>query len=201
MTSSPIRLDRHAPACPTPVRVHTAHALIVLLRVLLALSLAGLAGTVSAAEPPAPAPLQAPAAFFIAPYPQSGGTQRSLAGYRGKILVVNFWASWCGPCVREMPALSGLSRQYAARGVRFVGIGVDSDANIAAFLKKVAVDYPVHIAGADGAALARAMGDTPGALPYTVLIDDQGRIRWTKLGGVDMKQLSSLLDSLDPAAR
>ncbi|MGI4985665.1 MAG: TlpA family protein disulfide reductase [Janthinobacterium lividum] len=173
----------------------------------LGLSLAGLAYAAPAAaaeealQSAAQAPMHAPAALFDTPYPQSGGAQRSLAGYRGKTLVVNFWASWCGPCVREMPALSALSRQYAARGVRFVGIGVDSDANIAAFLKKVAVDYPVHVAGAGGAALAREMGDTVGGLPYTVLIDATGRIRWTKLGGVDMKQLSSVIDSVDPASR
>ncbi|MCY0388899.1 TlpA disulfide reductase family protein [Robbsia sp. Bb-Pol-6] len=166
---------------------------------MLALSLAGLAriAPAGAAETPA----LAPAGFFDAPYPQSGGASRSLAGYRGKVVVVNFWASWCGPCVREMPALSALSRQYAARGVRFVGIGVDSDANIAAFLRKVTVAYPVHVAGAGGADLAREMGDTVGGLPYTVLIDATGRIRWTKLGGVDMKQLSAALDDLHPAAR
>src|SRR5215469_3917553 len=73
------------------------------------------------------------------------GKPQSLAIYKGRPIVVNFWASWCGPCVEEMPELSALQREYAKKGIQFVGVGVDSAANIKTFLKKVPVDYPIYI--------------------------------------------------------
>lgn len=154
-----------------------------------------------AAEPSnaSPAP-QSAAALFDARYPDASGQTEALAKYRGKPVVVNFWASWCGPCVREMPALSELHEKYRPLGVPFIGIGVDNAANIAAFLKRVPVHYPIYVAGGGGADLARNLGNPVGGLPYTVLINAQGQIAWSKLGTLDAAQLAQAIDRL-PAKR
>jgi thiol-disulfide isomerase/thioredoxin len=112
------------------------------------------------------------------------------------VIVVNFWASWCGPCVEEMPELSALQREYAKKGVQFVGLGVDSTQNVKTFLQKVKVDYPVYVTGFGGADLAREFGNNAGALPFTVVIDAKGQIRSTKLGQIKPDELKQTLDSL-----
>ncbi|MEM5438476.1 TlpA disulfide reductase family protein [Paraburkholderia diazotrophica] len=124
------------------------------------------------------------------------GKPQSLAGFKGRPVVVNFWASWCGPCVEEMPSLSQLHKEYAKKGIEFVGLGVDSDKNVKAFLQKVPVDYPVFVAGFGGADLARSFGNNAGGLPYTVVIDAKGVVRSTKLGQVKPDELKRTLDAL-----
>jgi thiol-disulfide isomerase/thioredoxin len=126
----------------------------------------------------------------------AAGTQLALASFKGKPVVVNFWASWCGPCVKEMPTLAALHREYEKKGITFIGLGVDSEKNVNAFLQKVPVDYPIYIAGFGGADLARSFGNNAGALPFTVVIDAKGVIRSTKLGEVDPKELKATLDAL-----
>lgn len=126
----------------------------------------------------------------------AAGTQQNLAAFKGKPVVVNFWASWCGPCVKEMPTLAALHREYEKKGITFIGLGVDSEKNVNAFLQKVPVDYPIYIAGFGGADLARSFGNNAGALPFTVVIDAKGVIRSTKLGEVDPKELKATLDAL-----
>jgi thiol-disulfide isomerase/thioredoxin len=124
------------------------------------------------------------------------GKPQSLTPYKGHPVVVNFWASWCGPCVKEMPALSALQREYAKKGIQFVGLGIDSGTNIKAFLQKVPVDYPIYVAGFGGADVARAFGNTAGGLPYTVVIDANGTVRATKLGEIKPDELRHTLDAL-----
>lgn len=135
-------------------------------------------------------------ALYKTSLPDAAGAQRSLAQYRGKPMVVNFWASWCAPCVKEMPTLSELQRQYAKKGITFVGIGVDSPKNVSQFLGKVKVDYPVYVAGFGGTDLARQFGNSAGGLPFTIVIDKAGHVRYTKLGEVDPAKLGATLDAL-----
>jgi thiol-disulfide isomerase/thioredoxin len=124
------------------------------------------------------------------------GTSQDLATFKGKPIVVNFWASWCGPCVKEMPTLAAMHREYEKKGITFVGLGVDSQKNVNDFLKKVPVDYPIYIACFGGADLARSFGNGAGALPFTVVIDSKGVVRSTKLGEIDPKELKQTLDAL-----
>ncbi|WP_244815189.1 TlpA disulfide reductase family protein [Caballeronia sp. Lep1P3] len=128
--------------------------------------------------------------------PAAPGTSQPLAAYKGKPVVVNFWASWCGPCVKEMPTLSAMQREYQKKGVTFIGLGVDSEKNIGDFLKKVPVDYPVYVTGFGGADLARSFGNNAGGLPFTVVIDAKGAVRLTKLGEVNESELRRTLDAL-----
>lgn len=150
-----------------------------------------------AAEPMTTAPARdAVAQLLSAPLRNVAGQPQTLAPYKGRVLVVNFWASWCGPCVAEMPELVRLNHAYAPKGVQFVGIGVDSPRNIENFLKKVPVDYPILVSGFGGADLARSLGNAAGALPFTVVIDANGAVRSTKLGQITPTELSKTLDSI-----
>lgn len=144
-----------------------------------------------------PVPMgNAVAQLWTTPVTTVDGKPGTLTSLKGRPIVVNFWASWCGPCVEEMPALSQLQREYAKKGVQFVGLGVDSDKNVQAFLQKVQVAYPIYVAGFEGADLARAFGNTAGGLPFTVVIDANGSIRATKLGQIDPEALKHTLDAL-----
>jgi thiol-disulfide isomerase/thioredoxin len=95
-----------------------------------------------------------------------------------------------------MPSLSALHKEYSKKGIEFVGLGVDSDKNIKAFLQKVPVNYPIYVAGFGGADLARAFGNNAGGLPYTVVIDAKGVVRSTKLGQIKPDELKRTLDAL-----
>jgi thiol-disulfide isomerase/thioredoxin len=134
--------------------------------------------------------------LWAAPVTTVEGKPQSLSLLKGHPIVVNFWASWCGPCVEEMPALSQLQRDYAKKGIQFVGLGVDSEKNVQAFLQKVKVAYPIYITGFGGADLARAFGNNAGGLPFTVVIDANGNVRSTKLGQINSEALRQTLDAL-----
>jgi thiol-disulfide isomerase/thioredoxin len=154
------------------------------------------AGPTTAAPALGPAQPDAVAALWRASLTDVAGKPHGLDAYKGRVLVVNFWASWCGPCVREMPALADLSRQYAGKGVQFVGIGVDSEQNVQSFLQKVPVDYPIFVSGFGGADLAREFGNAAGGLPFTVVIDANGAVRSTKLGEIAPDELRRTLDGI-----
>lgn len=149
----------------------------------------------SATDPASPGP-HAVDQLFAAALTDPVGKPGGLSQYKGKVLVVNFWASWCGPCVHEMPTLAELSRRYGPRGVQFVGIGVDSQHNVASFLGKVHVDYPIFVSGFGGADLARALGNAAGGLPFTVVLDANGVVRLTKLGEITATELGRTLDAI-----
>lgn len=142
---------------------------------------------------PKPVADQAVEALFAARLPAPGGGEVDLGKLRGKTLVVNFWAPWCGPCVEEMPELTALHAEYSGRNVEFVGIGIDSASNIQQFLQKVPVAYPLAVAGFSGTELARNLGNAQGGLPYTLVIAPDGAVRFTKLGRVHMEELRAAL--------
>lgn len=128
--------------------------------------------------------------------PDAGGQPRLLSDWKGKILLVNFWAPWCPPCVEEMPELVALQNDMAAKNLQIVGIGIDSPSNIKQFAEKHQISYPLLVAGMQGTELSRAMGNQAGGLPFTVLLDPAGQVRKTYLGKLNMEQLRSDLAAL-----
>src|SRR5690606_5175930 len=113
-------------------------------------------------------------ALFDRTLPTLSGEAQPMSRYAGKPVLVNFWATWCAPCVKEMPDLDALHEEYP--GVAFVGIGVDSAANLRDFVVRVPVRYDLYEAQASGLDIMRELGSPTGGLPYTVLIDADGRI-------------------------
>lgn len=134
-------------------------------------------------------------AFFANSWKTPDGKSANIDDWRGKVLVVNFWASWCPPCVEEMPTLDKIAQEYASKNVLIVGIGIDSPSNIRQFLEKTPVSYPIMIGGLDGSALAKQMGNAQGALPYTVIINAKGKSVFTKLGKISEEELKKAINS------
>lgn len=107
----------------------------------------------------------------------------------GRLAIVNFWASWCAPCIREMPALDVLHKKQPS--VSVVGLGLDTVANIEAFARKTPVSYPLLTAGAGKIALMRKLGNPKGGLPFTLVLDGKARPLATILGEIEMDGLAA----------
>ena len=134
--------------------------------------------------------------LFAQTMADASGTMQPLAQWQGKPMVVNFWATWCGPCVQEMPELSALQAELAPRKVQIVGIGIDSPTNIREFAAKYKISYPLYVAGMGGTELARQFGNQAGSLPYTVLIAADGKVAKVYLGKLKMDELRRDLAAL-----
>lgn len=131
-------------------------------------------------------------------FPDLDGFPREVAEWDGRVLVVNFWASWCRPCRREIPAFTRLQARYGERGVQFIGIALDGRPAVQEFLAdlEVAINYPILIGEDDAIDTARAYGNGLGVLPYTVLVDREGKIRHLQYGEMSEDQLEEQLQPL-----
>ena len=147
-------------------------------------------------EAPAAAPTAGDpvAALVQMKLPDLSGASHSLADWKGQPMVVNFWATWCAPCVKEMPALDALQKKYP--NVRFVGIGVDSAANMQKFAEKVQVSYPLWVIGAGAIDTLRKLGNPSGGLPFTIVFNEDGGINRKILGEIQPDDLDKTLSGL-----
>lgn len=136
------------------------------------------------------------AALYATTLPDTDGRSQSLAQWRGKILVVNYWATWCPPCIDEMPMLSDLQQRYAARGVQFVGIAVDDAAKVREFAQRTPVAYPLLVGGTDSARITAGLGNAAMAMPFSLVLDRDGELRTAVLGRLEEHALRRLLDGL-----
>ncbi|HZW13510.1 MAG TPA: TlpA disulfide reductase family protein [Noviherbaspirillum sp.] len=146
-------------------------------------------------EPQAPQ-ASATGVLFSQTFADSKGNEQEFDQWKGKFLIVNFWATWCAPCVEEMPELVALQAEIASRNMQILGIGIDSAANIKEFAAKHQISYPLYIGGMGGTELARQLGNQAGALPFTVLIGADGAVKKTYLGRLKMEELRRDLQSM-----
>ena len=124
-------------------------------------------------------------------FPTPDGGDLAMASFRGRPLVLNFWATWCPPCVREMPVLDRFGKDWADRGWQVLGLAIDNAAAVREFLRRTPVAFPIGLAGFDGTALARSLGNQTGGLPYTVVFDAAGEIRQRKAGETTATELET----------
>lgn len=110
------------------------------------------------------------------------GSRLAMADFRGRPLVINFWATWCVPCIRELPALQRFQREHAIKGWQVIALAVDQPVPVLEFVAKFKLELAVALAGIDGLEWQRAMGNTAGALPFSVVLDARGRLRQRRLG-------------------
>ena len=129
-------------------------------------------------------------------FDQPGGGQIRLADFHGQPLLLNFWATWCPPCVSEMPMLDKFQADAAAQGWRVAGLAVDNLAPVQAFLAKRPVRYPIGLAGTGGIELARSLGNSGGALPFSVVFDRRGDVVQRKLGVLTEADLQAWVHQL-----
>lgn len=144
----------------------------------------------SAAAPSATTQLYAQSLNDLAGKPQA------MSQWKGKPLLVNFWATWCGPCVQEMPELSAIANQEAGKRFNVIGVGIDSPTAMSEFATKHNIKYPLLVGGIGGTDLSRAFGNTNGGLPFTVLIGADGQVRKTYLGKLKFDELKADLAAL-----
>jgi thiol-disulfide isomerase/thioredoxin len=150
--------------------------------------------TATAASQPASAPLiqadQLTDAFWAQQFDTPAGGSLGLARFKGKPLLVNFWATWCPPCVKELPELNRFHKDFETQGWQVIGLAVDGPTPVREFLTKVGVGFDLGLAGFGGTELSQALGNEAGGLPFSVLIDAQGRVRQRKMGATHYDELA-----------
>ncbi|RZS54686.1 TlpA family protein disulfide reductase [Sphaerotilus mobilis] len=131
---------------------------------------------------PASAPSATGGDLWSLAFDRPDGGRIELASLKGKPLVINFWATWCPPCVREMPLLDAWAKQHAGHGLTVLGLAVDSPSPVREYLQKTPVSFPIGLTGFAGTELARQLGNEQGGLPFTVVFDAAGSAIVRKLG-------------------
>ena len=139
---------------------------------------------------PAPVLSGAEAAFWDGVYDGPNGEVVRVADFRGQPVLVNFWATWCPPCVEELPMLNAFQRDQAARGWRLIGLAVDQPSAVRQFMRKLPIEFPVGMAGLAGTELSRSLGNTNGGLPFTVVFGRDGAVLQRKIGKVSADDLT-----------
>jgi thiol-disulfide isomerase/thioredoxin len=121
------------------------------------------------------------------------GAPSTLAAFRGRILVVNYWATWCAPCREEIPMFVRLQQEFVDKNVQFVGIAIDQADKVREFAKEIKISYPLLIGGMDTLDLSRQAGNKAGVLPYTLVLDPSGRVGASLVGGLSEERMRSVL--------
>ncbi len=128
--------------------------------------------------------------------PDLEGRLRDVNEWNGRVLVVNFWATWCPPCRKEMPAFIELQERYGSQGLQFVGIALDEVDKVQDFVDTMGVDYPVLVGGDKAMQVAIDYGNGFGALPYTAIIDREGTIVAVYRGELEKEEAERVIKAL-----
>ena len=125
-----------------------------------------------------------------------GDTPLRMAVFQGKRVLVNFWATWCAPCVQELPMLNQFQAQHAGQGWQVLGLAIDQRAAVERFVQRVPIDFPVGIPGPSALALMRQLGNEQGGLPFTVALNPQGAVAQRKIGQLSSSDLKDWVREL-----
>jgi thiol-disulfide isomerase/thioredoxin len=134
------------------------------------------------------------AGLWAESFEKPGGGTLEMRALLGRRTLVNFWATWCPPCVKELPMLDAFHRDQAGRGWQVVGLAIDGPTPVREFLAKAPVSFPIGLAGLDGIDIGKSLGNVSGALPFTVVFDSQGSAVDRKLGELTAGDLASWVD-------
>jgi len=135
---------------------------------------------------------RADAALWTMNFESPSGKPMSMQAFRGKPMLLNFWATWCPPCVEEMPLLDAFYRQNSARSWQVVGLAIDQPTAVRKFLERTPVSYPIGLAGMGGTELSRLLGNETGGLPFTLVVNVEGVVLERKMGLLTSKDLARL---------
>jgi thiol-disulfide isomerase/thioredoxin len=146
------------------------------------------------AESAAAKPDVTPGVIYAASFTDVDGKPQSLGQWQKKLLVINFWATWCAPCKEEMPIFAKLQRRMEAKGIQFVGIAADSRANVVNFAQKSPVGYPLYPSESGAIDFSKRLGNRLGLLPHTVVVAPGGDVVYTKLGQILEADFAAILE-------
>lgn len=124
------------------------------------------------------------------------GKPHRLSDWQGKVRVINFWATWCPPCLKEIPEFIAMQQQYSAQGLQFIGIAIDDKAAVAEFVNTTPINYPVLMASAEGIGLARELGNRFDTVPFSVIVDQHGSIIYRQQGELSREQILEIITPL-----
>ena len=130
-------------------------------------------------------------AFWEADFETPAGESLLMKAFQGRPLVINFWATWCAPCVEEMPLIDDFFRQNQSKGWQVIGLAIDQPSRVRQFLTQFPVSYHVGLAGLTGTALTKQLGNELGGLPFTVVLDGQGQLIQRKLGKLTADEIKN----------
>ena len=160
-------------------------------------SLAGIALWLGARAPaPALMPEATPATIWATSFADTQGRPHSLGQFQGKVVVVNFWATWCAPCREEMPAFVRLQERWAGKRVQFVGLSNEDPGRVALFGRDLAINYPLWVGGDEVGELSRRLGNRLGVLPHTVILDTNGRVLESRVGPYSEQSMDARLQEM-----
>ena len=134
--------------------------------------------------------------ILAAPHTDVKGEARRLGDWRGRVLIVNYWATWCAPCREEIPVFVRMQERYGGRGLQFVGIAIDQPEQVAEFAREFRINYPLLLGGVETIELVRQVGNRAGVLPYTLVIDRKGKLVSRETGGLKEARLERLVQPL-----
>lgn len=137
-----------------------------------------------------------PQGFWNMRFKRPEGGELVIADFRGKPLLLNFWATWCVPCIRELPAIQRFRRERATQGWQILALAVDSPVPVLEFVSRFKLELPVAMAGVDGLDLMRQLGNSQGGLPFTVVFRPNGRVLDRKLGEAREEDLAKWAESV-----
>jgi thiol-disulfide isomerase/thioredoxin len=137
-----------------------------------------------------------PTGLLETPLESVEGGRQPLGTWQGKVLVVNFWATWCAPCRKEIPEFIRMQERLQGQGLQFVGIAIDEKEKVVPYMREVGINYPVLVGELDAVEMSRSLGNELGALPFTVVIDRSGKVVHTVLGATSEARLEPVLKGL-----
>lgn len=144
-----------------------------------------------------PAPL-ARSSDILPPFsfPALNGTPRDISDWHGKVLIINFWATWCPPCRKEIPEFITLQQELGKQGLQFIGVAVEDRQPVAEYIATLAINYPILVAEDAGIALSQRLGNVVNTVPFTVVVDRQGQIVHRQFGEFSRTQIMEIIEPL-----
>ena len=128
--------------------------------------------------------------------PDTADLPQAINQWRGKIVVLNFWASWCGPCLKEIPEFINMQNELQAKGIQFIGVAIEDKEPVLDYLRRININYPILIAGDAGMSLAYRLGNIINAVPFTVIVNQAGQIVHHQPGELTRTRLLEVIEPL-----